>query len=61
MKKSEIYKVAQQAVVNATFLGIDRKLEILRELMDREDTALFVEAQEEKKKAKEYKEGENNA
>ena len=46
MKRSEIYKVAQQAVVNATFLGIDKKLEVLRELMNKEDVALFCEKQE---------------
>lgn len=53
MKKSEIYKIAQQAVVHATFLGIDKKLEILRELMDKEDVALFCEKQEAKEKADE--------
>jgi hypothetical protein len=53
MKKSEIYKVAQQAVINSTFIGVDMKLEILRELMDREDTALFVEKREEQEKANE--------
>ena len=54
MKKSEIYKVAQQAVVHATFLGIDKKLEVLRELMDKEDMALFCEKREEnEQKAKE--------
>lgn len=53
MKKSEIYKVAQQAVVHATFLGIDKKLEILRELMDKEDVALFCEKKEAEEKANE--------
>ena len=50
MKRSEIYKVAQQAVINATFLGVDAKLEVLRELMDKEDVALFCENQMSKEK-----------
>lgn len=53
MKKSEIYKIAQQAVINSTFVGVDMKLEILRELMDKEDVALFCEKQEAKEKADE--------
>jgi RNA-binding protein YlmH len=50
MKKSEIYRAAQAAVIRSDFLcGI--KLEILRELIDKEDVALFVEEREEKEKA----------
>ena len=50
MKKSEIYHMAQCAVINATFLGVDAKLEVLRELMCKEDVALFCEKQEAKEK-----------
>ena len=53
MKRSEIYKVAQMAVINATFLGVDAKLEVLRELMDKEDVAMFCEKQEAKEKSNE--------
>ena len=49
MKKSEIYKQAQIAVLQSTALGAFAKLEILRELMHTEDVALFVEKQEGKK------------
>ena len=54
MKKSEIYKMAQKAVLNYQAYPAEEKLEILRELMDKEETAKFVEDREEK-------EGENNA
>lgn len=47
MKKSELYYLAQQAVLTATGLNNSRKLEILRELMGAEDLALFREKKEE--------------
>lgn len=55
MKKSEIYKLAQQAVIVVPFLRTEEQLEILRVLMKNEDMALFLEKEEEKKE----KEGEN--
>ena len=50
MKKSEIYKLAQVAVVSS-FNGLkeEQKLEIMRELIKQEDLALFVEKQAEEK------------
>lgn len=48
MKKSKMYRLAQYAVVNSLYIDADAKLEILRELMGKEDVALFVEQQEEK-------------
>jgi hypothetical protein len=36
MKKSEIYKRAMKAVVTSQALTVDEKLDILRELMDKE-------------------------
>ena len=50
MKKSEMYKYAQCAVVDVPNLTTLSKLEILRELMAKEDVALFVEEQEEKER-----------
>lgn len=50
MKKSEIYRLAQYAVINSPSMQAETKAEILRELMDKEDVALFVERQEEKEK-----------
>lgn len=47
MKKSEIYRLAQGAVVTNGFLGIEEKLAILRELMSQEDLAKFCEKNEE--------------
>ena len=47
MKKSEIYKMAQYAVLNSTMIGNHEKLEILRELMEREDMELHFESNEE--------------
>lgn len=46
MKKSEIYKKAQLAVLSDSRLSDSDKLEILRELQDKEGTALFCEKRE---------------
>lgn len=48
MKKSEIYKMAQIAVLSNTGFNNLTKLEILRELMKEEDLALLCEKQDEK-------------
>ena len=48
MKKSEIYKMAQIAVLNCNFSSGDR-LEILHELMEEEKLALYCEKQNETK------------
>lgn len=48
MKKSRIYQIAQCAVVNHPTLDVPTKLEILRELFEREDIALLYERDEEK-------------
>ena len=48
MKKSEMYKYAQCAIVDSPNICTLTKLEVLRELMDKEDVALFCEKQEEK-------------
>jgi hypothetical protein len=45
LKTSEIYKMAQYAVLQSEYIGNNEKLEILRELMAREDVSLFVEKQ----------------
>lgn len=47
MKKSEIFYTAQCCVLNSNLYNKE-KLEILRELMDKEDLALYTERQEEK-------------
>ena len=47
MKKSEIYRLAQCCIVSSISLSAEQKLEILRELMGKEDVALFVEKREE--------------
>ena len=52
MKKSEIFHLAQITVVNAPCIAPERKLEVLRVLMENEDVAKFVEERE-------AKEGEN--
>lgn len=45
-KTSALYKMAQIAVLESNSLTEYTKLEILRELMDKEDVALFVEKRE---------------
>lgn len=55
MKKSEIYRLAQLAVVTSfSPLKDEQKVEVLRELMDREHLEKFCEDNAEK-------EAENNA
>ena len=49
MKKSEMYRLAQIAVVNSQSICVTDKLEVLRELMDAENLALWSEELEENK------------
>ena len=51
MKKSEIYHLAQITVINTPCIAPERKLEILRVLMEDENLAIYCEKQEEKKNA----------
>ena len=50
MKKSELYHLAQIAVVLSPCLAPENKLEVLRTLFDDEDLAKFVEEREAKEK-----------
>ena len=50
MNKSNIDALAQIAVVDSKILTSLDKIQILRELIEREDLAAFVEEQEEKEK-----------
>lgn len=43
MRESVIYKLAQYSVLNDNSLSDPNKMEILRELISKEDVALFVE------------------
>ena len=47
MKRSEIYKLALHAVLRDSSIVNSAKLEIIRELQDKESTALFMEKKEE--------------
>ena len=47
MKKSEIYKLAQFSVMRDVEILDGVKLDIIRELQDKESTALFVEKRDE--------------
>ena len=46
MKKSEIYHLAQIAVIASPCIEPENKLKILRELMENEDMNLFSEKRE---------------
>ena len=46
MKRSEIYKVAQLAVLRDERISDNNKLEIFKELQEKEETALFCEKRE---------------
>lgn len=48
MKKSEIYHLAQMAVLNTATISPENKLEIIKVLMDDEGLALYCESQEAK-------------
>lgn len=50
MKKSEIYNLAQHAVLKDPNLTHSSKLKIIRELQEREDLALHVEKREAEEK-----------
>ena len=49
MKESVAYKFAQCSVLNDSTMTDDEKLAVLRVLIEREDLALFVEKEKEKK------------
>lgn len=49
MKKSEKYYMAMLAVINSNNIFADTKIEILEELMDKRDIALWTEKEEAKK------------
>lgn len=55
MKKSEIYHLAQIAVITSPCITPETKLEVLQELMDAEKLEIFCEDREAKK------EGNSNA
>lgn len=46
MKKSEIYHLAQMAVLNTATISPENKLEIIKELMEGEEMALYREGLE---------------
>lgn len=52
MKKSEMYRMAQMAVVNSMTISPNVKIDIVRELMEREDLEAWKE-----KKAEEEENG----
>lgn len=51
MKKSTVYRLAQASVLKSEFLPVDDKLEILRELMHREDMEEIHEQMDEKRES----------
>ena len=53
MKKSELYYMAQIAVINAACIAPERKLLILRELFESEDLERYREKRDEEKVAEE--------
>lgn len=53
MKKSEIYHQAQIAVMMHTTINVEKRLEVLRVLMDAEDSAKLIDDWDEKE-AKEH-------
>ena len=44
MKKSEMYTLAQKAVLNSQSIVIEDKLAVLRELMHKEDIEKYAES-----------------
>jgi hypothetical protein len=60
MKKSEIYRWAQHSVLKNELILQSDKLEILRELMAKEDLEKFCEEKEDLEKFCEEKEAKEN-
>ena len=58
MKKSEIYRMAQLAILEDRRLSNDEKLDVIRELQDKESVALYVEETEAKKSLEEARQAE---
>lgn len=50
MKRSEIYELALHAVLKDCSIVNSKKLEIIRELQDKQGTALYMEKKEEQEK-----------
>ena len=48
MKKSEVYHLAQIAVLNSSDISAEDKIDALRELFEKEDVALYCEREKEK-------------
>lgn len=51
MKKSELYHLAQIAVIGSQCIAPETKIEILRELIDKEELEIFCEEREGKNNA----------
>ena len=51
MKKSEIYHLAQIAVINSQCIAPETKIEVLRELMKKEEVEIYCEKVEGKEDA----------
>lgn len=49
MKKSEIYHLAQIAVITSPSIAPESKIEVMRVLLDEEHLALYVEERDAKK------------
>lgn len=47
MKKSELYHLAEVAVITTNTISVESKIEVLRVLFESEDVALFCEKKEE--------------
>jgi hypothetical protein len=47
MKKSELYHLAEVAVITTNTISVESKIEVLRVLFEQESLALFCEKQEE--------------
>ena len=60
MKKSEIYRVAQMAIVDSHKIDVEDKLEILRELFEKENTAKYWETKEAEEAETKEVEGDEN-
>lgn len=51
MKRSEMYQEAMRCVLNASCCSHDEMIEIICELLDKQETVKWVEEQEAKKEA----------
>ena len=59
MLKSEIFRIAMRAVASNPCISADAKIEVIKELLDRESVAKYMEKEDAEKAKKESEDAED--